>query len=417
MNVGFVGLGKLGLPCCLAIEKFGGHRVWGTDKNPAVLENVRARHIPYREEGAQELLDASEITIADIPVLVAACDIVFVAVQTPHEARFEGVTPLPPDRADFDYSFLVEAVREVAEQAMEQKKSIVLAVISTVLPGTVAREVRPHLNEFTHLCYNPFFIAMGTTIHDFMNPEFVLMGTDDSETAETMKEFYGTLHNARVFETSVESAELTKVAYNTFIGIKIVFANTLMEICEATGANVDHVTDALSLATNRLISPKYLRAGMGDGGGCHPRDNIAMSWLAREINLSYDFFDSLMQARESQTRWLAQKALDASRQSGLPIIVMGKAFKPETNLIVGSPALLLVEFLEGHGVQVVNFDPRIDRHENAPAQPAVYVIATRHDEFAKWPYPQGSVIIDPWGYIADLPDCTVHRIGRGRSVG
>lgn len=154
---------------------------------------------------------------------------------------------------------------------------------------------------------------------------------------------------------------------------------------------------------------------MGDGGGCHPRDNIAMSWLARELNLSYDFFDSLMQARGSQTRWLAEHALAASHQSGLPIVVFGKAFKPETNLTVGSPALLLVHFLQEEGVPVVSFDPHIDPHEHAPVYPAVYVIATKHDDFGGWKYPKGSTILDPWGYVPDLPDCTVHRIGRGTS--
>jgi len=394
------------------MERVGGHQVWGTDLSPTVLENIRTRQLPYREEGAQVLLDDTALVITDIGGVVAASDIVFVAVQTPHEARFEGVTPLPPERADFSYSFLVEAVSEIADQAKRQRRSIIVTIISTVLPGTVAREVRPHLNEFTKLCYNPFFIAMGTTIHDFMNPEFVLLGADSPEAALTMREFYGTLHSAPVFETSIETAELTKVAYNTFIGMKIVFANTLMEICESTGANVDHVTDALSLATNRLISPKYLRAGMGDGGGCHPRDNIAMSWLARELGLSYDLFESLMQARESQTRWLAEKALAASAQSGLPIVVMGKAFKPETNLIVGSPALLLVHLLQAQGVALVNFDPHIDAPEDAPKNSAVYVIATKHNEFATWHYPNGSVILDPWGFIPDRPQCTVNRIGR-----
>ena len=93
--------------------------------------------------------------------------------------------------------------------------------------------------------------------------------------------------------------------------MKIVYANVMMEICHklAGTMNVDAVTDAMKLATNRLVSPKYLSAGMGDGGGCHPRDNIAMSWLARKLDLSYDFFDSLMSAREKQTEWLGELML------------------------------------------------------------------------------------------------------------
>ena len=99
-----------------------------------------------------------------------------------------------------------------------------------------------------------------------------------------------------------ENAEAIKVAYNTYISMKIAYANTWMEIChKIPGTDVDQVTGALELATTRIMSPKYLTGGMGDGGGCHPRDNIALSWLARELDLSYDFFEHLMIARERQT--------------------------------------------------------------------------------------------------------------------
>ena len=133
------------------------------------------------------------------------------------------------------------------------------------------------------------------------------------------------------------------MAYNTFIGMKIAFANTMMEICHKTGADVDAVSDAMSLATERLISGRYLRGGMGDGGGCHPRDNIAMSWLAGELDLSYDFFDSLMKCREEQTMWLANLIKEELQGNDHlnEVIILGQAFKEETNLTVGSPATLL----------------------------------------------------------------------------
>lgn len=413
IRIGFVGLGKLGLPCALAIESFGGHKVFGTDANSVVLDNIKRRCLPYREEGAKELLDKTSIRVCNVDEIVSNCEIVFVAVQTPHDPRFEGVTPLPNERVDFDYQYLVKAVTEVAESARRLQKEIIVTVISTVLPGTIAREVEPLLNEYTKLCYNPFFIAMGTTIHDFMNPEFVLMGSDSPQTVARMREFYASLHEASVVEMSIESAELTKVAYNTFIGMKIAFANTLMEVCDATGANVDQVSDALGLATNRLISPKYMRAGMGDGGGCHPRDNIAMSYLARKHGLSYDLFESVMLARERQTAWLAEITLKEAVKRNLPIVILGKAFKPETNLIVGSPALLLKNFLETKGASIEIFDPVIDDASFAPKHQAVYIVATMHAAFQDWPYPTGSLVLDPWGYIVDRAGIHVKRIGRG----
>lgn len=412
MKVGFVGLGKLGLPCALAIEAYGGHEIFGVESDERVRENIERRFLPYREVGAQALLDETKLQLCDADALVQVCDLIFVAVQTPHEPEFEGITPLPEGRADFDYRYLREAVANVAEAAGRQQRTVVLVVISTVLPGTMNREIAPLLNPYVKLCYNPFFIAMGTTIQDFMNPEFILMGSDHPDALDLLRSFYGTLHQAQCFETSIESAELIKVAYNTFIGMKIIFANTLMEICHGTGANVDDVTSALGLATNRLISSKYLRAGMGDGGGCHPRDNIAMSFLARKLGLSFDFFESLMQARERQTDWLASLAIEASRERGLPIVILGAAFKPETNLTTGSPATLLRNLLQERGIEATIYDPYV--HVGAPPidQPAIFFVATKHAVFAERLFPKGSVVLDPWGYVPDREGVEVRRIGR-----
>lgn len=147
---------------------------------------------------------------------------------------------------------------------------------------------------------------MGTVYNDITSPEFVLLGAHDAEAAVLVREFFKTIHEAPVFETTVENAELIKVSYNTFIGMKVAYANTIMELCHhLPNTNVDAVTAAISLAGKRLLSPAYLTGGMGDGGGCHPRDNIAMSWLAQKHGLSFNFFDSIMMAREKQTDFLA----------------------------------------------------------------------------------------------------------------
>ena len=186
---------------------------------------------------------------------------------------------------------------------------------------------------------------MGTTIKDFLSPEFVLFGYDDAGAADVAEGFYSTLHSRPVYRTTIKNAELIKVSYNTFIGMKITFVNTLMEICHKTGCNVDQVTDAIKMANERLISDKYLTAGMGDGGGCHPRDNIAMSWLGSNIDISHNFFDDLMMAREHQTDWLADLIVEQD-QDYREIYILGKAFKPETNIVTGSPSVLLDNLLK-----------------------------------------------------------------------
>ena len=274
VNVGFLGLGKLGLPCALAIESRG-HKIYGYDISESVQYIIKSRKIPYREIGAQELLDKSEIELVDVPTMVKQCEIIFVPIQTPRDEAYEGITRIPSTRKDFDYTFLKAGMKTLADEIGKQKTDTIVIIISTVLPGTIRREIIPMLNRYVKLCYNPFFIAMGTTIRDFLNPEFILLGVDGKQAAEVAEEFYrDILPQAKLFKTTIESAELIKVAYNTFIGMKIAFINTMMEICYHTNADVDAVRDALTMATNRLISGKYLSAGMGDGGGCLLPDEI-----------------------------------------------------------------------------------------------------------------------------------------------
>jgi UDPglucose 6-dehydrogenase len=317
---------------------------------------------------------------------------------------------------DFDYTFLKNASIELSEEIKKQNLEKTVIIISTVLPGTIAREIKPLLNNQVKLCYNPFFIAMGTTMHDYLNPEFVLFGVEDLDAAKKAEEFYKTITSVPFFKTSIQNAELIKVAYNTFIGMKIVFANVLMEICQKTGADVDEITDALKLANGRLISGKYFTGGMGDGGACHPRDNIALSWLSRKLNLSFDWFESIMLAREKQTEWLA----NLMEEYDLPKVILGTSYKPESNLEIGSASLLLKNILEKRGHKVIKYDPYVDSDtanniKNRFKEPCVFLIGTKHPDFINFVFPEGSVIIDPWRYMPDMKNVNVIRLGSNQS--
>jgi UDPglucose 6-dehydrogenase len=411
MNIGFVGLGKLGLPVALAIESKG-HNVAGIDIDPRVAEIINSKRLPYKEIYAQELLEKSNIKLLQLPDLVRFSDIIFVAVQTPHAPRFEGVTRLPPERMDFDYSYLKRAVKDLSKTIYENKKELPVAIVSTVLPGTIEREIKPLTNKYVKLCYNPSFIAMGTTIPDFLHPEFVLLGIDDREAAEVIEKFYRTITDAPIYKCSIKEAECIKVFYNTFISTKIAFANTVMEICEKIGADCDVVMNALSLAKKRIISEKYMTGGMGDGGPCHPRDNIALSWLAKKLNLSFDWFENIMIAREKQTEWLAEIIRSYYEKYKLPIIILGKAYKPETNLTIGSPAILLLNILKEKDIEAGIYDPYVDGNLPIFNEPCIFFIATKHEIFTKITYPKGSIIIDPWRYIPKREGIIVKYIGK-----
>jgi UDPglucose 6-dehydrogenase len=397
MRVGFVGLGKLGLPVAHAIASHG-HRVVGTDANPAVEGYLASGSVPYREAGLQPLLDAYDIGWRDsIREVVDDSDVVFIAVQTPHDPDYEGVTPAPRRRKDFEYAYLEQAYRTVCRSA---SMPTTVAVISTVLPGTMRQRIMPQgRNPSVSTVYNPFFIAMGTTVADFLQPEFVIVGEDQPGDADALVELYRSIHDRPIVRKSIESAELVKVAYNGVISAKIVLANWIGEICDKTGADADEVHDALAHATERLWSPRYFRAGMGDGGGCHPRDNIALSWLAERLDLSVDVGGFVTKAREDHVGWLAQMAEDWSALAGLGIVVLGAQYKPDSDLTTGSASRLLADHLGA---------PLADD----PTSAAVYVIGCRHSRYARTQWPTGSVVLDPFGCVPDQRGVVVKRIGR-----
>lgn len=414
MEVGFVGVGKLGMPCALAVD-MAGHNVYCYDVNPTSMQKDEFPHKevgPNGEESIEPLLRKSDLEFLPLREVIEKSEIVFVSVQTPHDPMYEGITRIPEERVDFDYSFLQKSISEISNILDEIQENRIIVIISTVLPGTIRKYIFPHMSDHVKLCYNPFFIAMGTTIPDFLNPEFVLFGVYDEDAAKKAEELYKTLHNRPFYKTSIENAEAIKVLYNTFISTKISIANTIMEMShKLQNCNCDEIMGALKMATDRIISPKYLNGGMGDGGGCHPRDNIALSWLSREIGMSFDWFDAAMTQRERQTEWLADLIEEEAVKAELVMVILGKAFKPETNLTVGSPSILLQNILEERGCDCRMFDPHVDGVEYEFCDPALYFIGTQHKVFAEYKYPEGSVVIDPFRYIPDQEGIKVIRIG------
>lgn len=410
-HAGFIGLGKLGLPVALAMENRG-NRIIGYDVNPKISDYLANRQVPFTEEHIDKLLPGHLLELADsIKELVQQTDLVFCAVQTPHDPRFEGHQPLPEERADFDYTYLINAVKEVAAAAAELDKKINLVVISTCLPGTYEREIKPLLTPNINYVYNPFFIAMGTVISDFYTPEFVLIGKDDGDITPLLNFYKLTIggHN-KIFTTDITTAEGIKVFYNTFITTKTVLGNMYGEFAHKLGMNVDHIHQALSLATDRLMSPKYLKSGVGDGGGCHPRDNIALSYLANEHNLSFNIFEQLTAAREKHMEWLGQLLEEEVQASGLPGVILGKSFKPETNIQTGSSAILLANILKNKGLEFEHYE--FDHPNELPK--AVYLIATNHQNYTDLSFPQGSTVIDPFRIIPKQRGVNVISIGQGK---
>ena len=172
-----------------------------------------------------------------------------------------------------------------------------------------------------------------------------------------------------------------KIFYNTFISTKVALVNMIQDIAHKLGnMDVDRVTGALSRSTNRIVSAKYMKAGMGDGGACHPRDNIALRWLANELELGYDMFEAIMTAREKQAETMAKAILD----HGKNIYFTSDSYKPGVNMPDGSSSLLLQHYVTKHGGQIVHgFDDPVD----------VIVRVHESDRIAT---DDNTIIFDPW---------------------
>lgn len=433
MKVGFVGIGKLGKPVA-TVMALKGHDVMCYDVNPNNM-NKEFTEIEADDKGNpngfKDMLAKADLKFGSLQEVITHGEIIFTAIQTPHAPQYEGHVRVPKDAVDFDYSYLIDCVKQI--NACEINEPKVIVIISTVLPTTVREKILPLItNSNIKIVYNPFFIAMSTVVPDFLNPEFVLIGVHDEWAKNKLCEFYDTIYSkpsdlcwsgepnlidrTTIYACmTIEEAELVKVAYNFFISSKINYANFLMQIChKLENMNVDVITDTLAKATKRIISNKYMTGGMGDGGNCHPRDAIAMRYLSQKIGMDYDFSGMIMQTREKQTEWLASLIKEQAEKTKLPIVILGKAFKENMALTGGSPAILLSNILTEMGITHAQYDPLTGKgdvnmlntlftyNNTMQLRPAIYFIATKHDIFKTYEFPSRSVILDPFRYLTHL---------------
>ena len=394
MNIGFIGLGKLGLDCAEVFAER--YTVFGYDIYPRTSDSVQIC------DTAQQLVENS--------------DWIFVAVQTPHAEGYDGSVPSSHmEPRDFGHDAVKEAIGYVNTYANNSKRVV---LISTVLPGTTRREFATLLDEQHQFLYNPYLIAMGSVKWDFANPEMVMIGTEtgDPEEMSELIDLYRPLmeNNPRYVTGTWDECEAIKIFYNTFISAKVGLANMIQDFAMKIGnIDVDVVTNALAQSTMRIMGPKYMTAGMGDAGACHPRDNIALRWLAQEYDLGYDMFDTIMHAREIQAKNLAQYLVDTAEQmtpASMPIVIHGKAYKPDVPYCIGSYSTLIGFYVEQLGHRVVYLDPLADDQYNVVGEVnEACVLLMAHNRFVTYGYtgdvrddtfycniPPGSIVVDPW---------------------
>jgi UDPglucose 6-dehydrogenase len=355
-TLGVIGLGKLGAPmaACFANRGF---TVIGADVNPVFVEAVNEGRPPvFEPELADRLATARAYLSAttDTGATVTQTDATFIVVPTPSD-----------ENGGFSLRYVLPACKQIGH-ALRNKSGYHLVVLtSTVMPGATGGQVRAALEETSGkrcgedfgLCYSPEFIALGSAIRDFLNPDFLLIGECDSQAGDALVEIYGRVveNDASVARMNFVNAELAKLSVNTFITTKIAFANMLARVCERMpGADVDVVTSALG--RDSRIGSKYLRGAISYGGPCFPRDTVAFAALANGVGAPAHVAEATDRLNRDGILRLADRAREHLPPGGT-VAVLGLSYKPNTDVIEESPGLLLTRALTEADADVVVYDP------------------------------------------------------------
>lgn len=355
-RISIVGIGKLGASMVAGMASRG-FDVVCVDVDRNAVAKVNRGEAPVQETGLAEMITANQQRIRatlDFEDAVNSSDITFVIVPTPSD-----------ERGAFSTAYVQRAFEQIGRALRLKSTYHVVVLTSTVLPGATRQLLLPVLeqesgkkcgNDFG-LCYSPEFIALGTVIRDFLNPDFYLVGQFDNRSGEALEYVNSrvSLNNAKCKRMSIENAELAKIAINGYVTLKISYANMLSDICERIpSGDIDVVSDALGMDTR--IGRKYLTGGFGFGGPCFPRDNVALAFVGEQLGVDC----SIPRTNHQFNRTISQRAVEKLKgvlKKGETVAVLGLAYKPLSHVIEESPGVFLCRALADSGYRVVAHDP------------------------------------------------------------
>jgi UDPglucose 6-dehydrogenase len=339
--VGVIGVGWVGLVTAACFAELG-HKVVARDILPEKVEALSRGEVAIHEPGLEDLLqrNAERITFTtDMNELLEGARLLFVCVDTP-----------PTYSGDADLSRVRAVVQELPEGSDH-----VLVMKSTVPAGT-GESIRRDMPELAYVSC-PEFLKEGTAVADFMHPDRVVVGSDpgDEGAADAVEALYQPL-GGQILRTDVASAEMIKLASNAFLATKISFINEIANVCEEVGADVGQVAKGMGL--DERIGTSFLRAGIGYGGSCFPKDVSALKMLAGNTGYHFQLLTAVIEVNELQKRRVVGK-LEKHLGSliGKRVALLGLAFKPDTDDMREASSLVLAARLQGEGAEVVAYDP------------------------------------------------------------
>ena len=346
-KVGIFGAGWVGLVTGVCFAELG-HDVVIRDVVADKIETLRQGEVPFHEEDVPELLERNAgrlsytLDVAD----VTDCEFLVVCVDTP-----------PTYSGDADLS----RVWTVVDELPELPGRPILVMKSTVPVGT-GEKVRAGLDQrgLEHVGYasNPEFLAEGRAVRDFMEPDRVVIGAYDEEDGDAVASLYAGI-DAPIVRTDVNSAEMIKLAANAFLMTRISFINEIANVCEATGADVVSVAEGIGL--DHRLGPYFLRAGIGYGGSCFPKDSLALKQLASNSGYHFQLLSAVIEVNELQKRRVIGKLKrHLGPLRGKQVALLGLAFKPDTDDMRDAPSIVLASRLLAEGAEVRAWDPVAD---------------------------------------------------------
>lgn len=432
-RISVIGLGKLG-SCYAAFYASRGYQVVGFDTDKKKTASLRKGQAPIREPGLQELISGSaHLRAADsIKEAVEQSDITFIIVPTPSLKS-----------GAFSVQYILDAAKEIGKGLKSKRTYHVCAVVSTVLPGDSREDIIPGLEKYSGkkcgedfgYCYTPSLIAIGDIVRNLTEPDFLFLGSFDARSRARLEGIYQDMYPGKSIERmSIESAELAKISLNSYVTMKITFANVVGEICSRIpNANADHVTGAIG--KDRRIGPAFLRSGLGYGGPCFPRDNFAFSYAGKRHGVLTPIALAVHHTNASLPKRFAQKILDTLPHRMAKVGFLSLAYKNNTTMIEESQAFEIARILIKKKTPVIVHEPLgnteasdffrsnakyADSIESLVAHSDAIFISNHGDhnkKLAEYLHTTKKplMIIDPWGTFekGQLPD-HVHHIPIGR---
>jgi GDP-mannose 6-dehydrogenase len=353
MKLSVFGIGYVG---CVSAACFArdGHEVIGVDVNAAKVDIINSGRSPIVEPGMSDLMkEAVESgrlsATTDTAVAIQGSELSLVCVGTPSNAN-----------GSLDLRYITRVCQEIGAVLKTKSERHVVIIRSTMLPGTIENTVIPALEEASGkkagtdfgVCINPEFLREGSSLKDFYAPPFTLIGADDSETAELVRQLYAKI-DAPIFVTSLKAAEMVKYACNCFHALKVSFANEFGSICKAAGVDSHQVMEIFCQDTKLNLSPYYLKPGFAFGGSCLPKDLRAINYRAKELDVEVPVLSAILPSNRLQI----ERAIDLVSRTGKKRIgVLGFSFKAGTDDLRESPMVTLIETLIGKGYQLSIYD-------------------------------------------------------------